>query len=104
MGAGLYGVSWCACASVGCRVLLLSLQYQEVAQCVGFLVEDLTETCDASELRFTDEVLHVPESPWSGALAYRDGALLQMLHADALLSEDICDVLFSHRMDGVPNA
>ena len=86
---------------LGSRMMLMTVHHQGLAQRVAFLVGNLTQTCDDAELRFEDEVLHASESPWSGALAYRDGILLQVLHVDALLSEEMCALLFEHGMDAV---
>ncbi|MDQ6994916.1 MAG: chemotaxis protein CheW [Mariprofundaceae bacterium] len=87
-----------ACRQLGTRILLMNLSWQGEHKKVGFLVENMTQTCRASELRFEDTGVAIEDSPWLGQVAYDGKTLLQLLKPEAFLTDDVGRLLFDVEM------
>jgi len=78
----------------GTRILLMHLIWRDNEKKVGFLVENMTQTCQISDLHVEKNELHIKESPWLGDMGYNNGTLVQLLKPEAFLSDEVCAVLF----------
>ncbi len=87
-----------ASRQLGTRILLMHLTWEGEPKQVGFLVENMTQTCRTSDLHFEDTGVCIAQSPWLGEVAYDDKTLLQILKPEAFLSDDVCRLLFDVAM------
>jgi len=89
---------------LGTRILLMNMPWQDELRKVGFLVENMTQTCRTAELNFENNTLHIKESPWLGKMAYMNGTLIQLLKPEAFLNDEVCAVLFESDNETEPLA